>query len=170
MKNILRAVLLLLGLGCTALWAQQNQHLLDGAFTTITDVKLIPNPVKQVLTPQGSSHLEMANPGHPWNAGCVVTVLLPQQRLIFAGVSGEKAFVHYEQGGRAHMWYVKVFKLQPNQTATLLWTGVSGRAARNLDELRSMITSGAIRESGRPRVPSRVPTPARRGVASTARR
>lgn len=139
--------MLLLGLGCAPLCAQHNQHLLDGAFTTITDVKSLPASVKQAFTPEGSSRIEMANPGHPWSVGCVAIKGLPQQRLIFAGVSGEKSLVHYEQGGRAHTYYVKLFKLEPNQRATLLWTGVSGRAARNIDELRTMITSGKIVES-----------------------
>ena len=166
-----RAVLLL-GLSCTPLWAQRDQHLLDGAFTTITDVQQLPASVKQALTPKGGSRIEMAmaNPGHPWNEGCVVKKGLPMQRLIFAGASGEKSFVYYETGGYVHVWRVKVFSLEPSQTAILLWTGVSGRSARNIDDLRSMITSGAFQEISGPRIPPQAPAPARRGAASTARR
>ena len=46
---------------------------------------------------------------------------LPRARLIFAGVSGEKCFVHYEQGGRGRMPLLTLFDLASATGVKPLW-------------------------------------------------
>ena len=63
----------------------------------------------------------MANPGKHFIEGDVIyDSSVPRERLIFAGVSGEKCFVHYEQGGRGHMYLVVFFEGDPKRSNAAL--------------------------------------------------
>jgi hypothetical protein len=122
--------------------ASERQLFLDGSFSLIKDVKLLPVPVLRAFTEQGGTRPVMANPRQDFQAGDVVfDPSLPWKRLIFAGVSGDKCFVHYEEGGRGHTFHLALFNLIPDNTLKPVWKGFcSGRAA-NLAELRSWVAS-----------------------------
>jgi hypothetical protein len=147
MKRAVIGIALLLVLAYVpfkSLWGQERQHMLDGTFTIITDARQLPASVKDEFTPQGSSSMDMANPGEKFQiTDVVVDKKLPWNRLIFAALSSDKCIIHYERGGRAHSYYAKVYGVAPKQRATLLWTGALMQPACNLTELRSMVANSA---------------------------
>ena len=68
----------------------------------------------------------MANPGQKFQATDVVLDrTLPFRRLVFAGAQNDKWFVHYEEGGYAHGYYVVAFKVDSQGDAHFIW-GCSG--------------------------------------------
>jgi hypothetical protein len=80
----------------------------------------------------------MADPGERFEATDVITdPNLPRRRLIFAGVSQDRAFVHYEEGGIAQSYIVELFRLEPSGTAVGIWHGYFG-PAKSLDEIRQL--------------------------------
>jgi len=66
---------------------------------------------------------------------------LPRRRLIFAGVSQDRAFLHYEEGGIAHSYVIELFRLEPSQTAIGVWRGFCG-PAKSLADLRQLMSAG----------------------------
>ena len=84
----------------------------------------------------------MANPGQRFEATDVIRdESLPRKRLIFAGISGNKCFVHYEQGGLGLSYPVAFFELTSSQGMTPIWRGGCGKA-KDLDQLRSLLNQG----------------------------
>ena len=125
------------------------QQFLDGDFSLITDVKSLPRPVLQVFTEVGGSRLLMANPGKRFEATDVIRdATVPRKRLIFAGVLDDRCFVHYEQGGIAHMYILALFNLTSAEGAKPVWRGYCGPAA-NIHDLRSQVDSGKCSQADR---------------------
>lgn len=80
-----------------------RQQFLDNSSTVIRDVRLLPRLVLEKFIEQSGSRPVIANPGKNFIVGDVIyDSSVPRERLIFAGVSGERCFVHYEKGGFAH--------------------------------------------------------------------
>jgi hypothetical protein len=122
-----------------ALSRDQRAHILDGEFSIVTTVEALPDGVKARLARLFKQEkLELANPDQKFNASDVGR---PGRRLIFAGVSKDKCFIHYERGGIAHMYLVVVFEIDKHQNARLFWSG-SGFHTHDLQELRSAIAEG----------------------------
>jgi hypothetical protein len=122
-----------------ALSRDQRAHILDGEFSIVTKVEALPDGVKARLAQTFKQEkLELANPDQKFNASDVGR---PGRRLIFAGVSKDKCFIHYEQGGIALIYRVVVFEIDKHQSAGFLWAG-SGFHAHDLQELRSAIAEG----------------------------
>ena len=120
------------------------QQFLDSTFSLITDARNLPGPVLRAFTEQGGSRLVIANPGKKFRATDVVyDATLPSKRLIFAGVSGEKCFVHYEQGGIGHSFLVALFEVDSNYSMKPIWRGYCGGPAKGIDELRSWLRDGS---------------------------
>jgi hypothetical protein len=118
---------------------QEWEKFLDGDFTIIKDMKALPRSVLHVYTEQGGTRLLMADPGKRFEATDVINdPSVPRKRLIFAGVSGDKCFVHYEQGGYAHMYLLAFFKINSKENLELVWRGYCGPAA-NIQDLRSLV-------------------------------
>jgi hypothetical protein len=116
------------------------QIFLTGDFTIVKDMKMLPPPVLQAYTERGGSRLVMANPGKRFNATDVIyDSSVPRKRLIFAGVSQDKCFVHYEQGGISHSYLVALFKVNSTKLEPV-WKGYCG-AAKNLEDLRSAVAN-----------------------------
>jgi hypothetical protein len=91
--------------------------------------------------------LRMANPGEKYQANDVLEDEPPPplRRLVFAGVSKDKCFVHYERGGWVHGYYVVVFQLSSpriDNSALPIWGGVGVTRAGDLDGLRAAVSSG----------------------------
>jgi hypothetical protein len=87
----------------------------------------------------------MANPGEKYEATDVIgEPRLPSRRLLFAGLSRDKYFIHYERGGRGHSYDIVVFEVDPGKEVKLLWGGSGATGAKSLEQLRSMVASGAF--------------------------
>jgi hypothetical protein len=124
------------------------QHFLNGDFKPINDVRSLPRPVLLAFTEQGGSRLLIANPGKKFEAADVIyDASLPQKRLIFAGVSDNRSFVHYEQGGRALSYVLAFFTLRSSETMTPLWQTYCDGPAANIQELRAKLADGACSQS-----------------------
>ena len=92
------------------------EQFLDGDFRLIKDVKALPEPVIKAFTETDGSRLAIANPGKRFQVTDLVwDESLPWKRLLFAGLSGDKCFMLYEQGGDVHFYVLALFKLgRPN--------------------------------------------------------
>lgn len=122
------------------------ENFLEGNFTIVTNVKVLPNPVLQAFSDDNDSHLLMANPGDKFEAtGVISDRRVPRMRLIFAGVRNDSNFVHYEQGGRAHLFVVALFKLISPIEVEPFWRGYCTGPAHTLAELRSAVVNGSCR-------------------------
>jgi len=78
----------------------------------------------------------IADPGDYFNEGDIIVGDLPTRRLIFAGVTPDRAFIHYEKGGIfGPSSFVVLFRLESPDIAVPLWRGCYGRA-KNLEEIR----------------------------------
>jgi hypothetical protein len=118
-------------------------QLLTGDFKIITTVNGLSPSVQKTFQEKGGSRMILANPGEGFNPSDVISdPTVPQRRLIFAGVSGDKNFVHYEQGGRGYSYVIEVFKIRPGAEAQPLWRGYCREPAENLEKLRSQTESG----------------------------
>jgi hypothetical protein len=118
------------------------EQFLDGDFQLITDMEALPEPVIKAFTETGGSRLTVANPGKRFQLSDLVwDESLPWKRLLFAGLSGNKCFMLYEQGGEGHFYILALFKLSPPN----LLKGVSEGScvpAADIAELRSNVSSG----------------------------
>ena len=121
-------------------------EFLQGEFTIIKDVKSLPSPVLKAFTEIGGSRPVMANPSQKFEVGDVIfDASVPQKRLLFAGVSGDRCFVHYEQGGRGHSHLLALFQLTPGASMKPVWKGYCG-PAKDVQGLRSGIESDRCRQ------------------------
>jgi len=118
-------------------------QLLKDDFRIITDVSVLPTPVLKAFQEKSGSRSLLANPGAKFNPSDVIwDASVPRKRLILAGASTDRCFVHYEQGGRGHSYVIEVFGLRSGETMEPLWRGHCTRPADNLETLRSQITGG----------------------------
>jgi hypothetical protein len=119
------------------------ERFLYGDFKILTDVKALPSSVLQVFTERGGSRLLMANPGEKFQTADVVQdASLPRMRLLFAGVSDDKCFVHYEHGGTGHTYNLSLFGMVYSGSMQPLWRGYCDRPAANFQDLRSLLADG----------------------------
>jgi len=119
------------------------RHFLDDDFKIITDVRALPAPILQIYTEKGGSRLMLANPGQKFEVTDVIRdASMPRERLIFAGVAGDKCFVHYERGGYAHTYVVEFFGITSPDSVEPLWSGYCEAPAANIQDLRSQLIHG----------------------------
>jgi hypothetical protein len=123
----------------------QKAHILDGDFSIQKDVHRLPDTLKSAFAHlAGEQNFEMANPGERFQvADVIVEPRLPLRRLLFAGISKDKYFIHYERGGRGHSYHIAVFKVDPKEEVKFLWGSSGATGAKNLEQLRNMV---AMRE------------------------
>jgi Tol biopolymer transport system component len=126
--------------------AAEKAHILDGEFTIEKQVDRLPDSLKsafEVLAKQNG--FAMANPGEKYQETDVISELgLPSRRLIFAGISKDRYFIHYEKGGIFHSYHLAVFDVSPTGKVTFHWGGAGGPAANDLAQLRKMVSAGAF--------------------------
>src|SRR5438876_12438783 len=116
-----------------------------GNFAIIKDVQALPASILKACTEIGGSRHVLANPGHRFEATDVIRdESLPRKRMIFAGVSGNRWFVHYEQGGRGHSFRLAFFQVTSPSTMKPLWQGFCG-PAKDIADLRSQVRAGCSR-------------------------
>ena len=129
---------------------EQKQHVLDGDFAIKRTVAELPSSVQSELASLfGESVLRMANPGERYQESDVIESgpRLPWRRLVFAGISEDRCFVHYERGGRAHGYYVLIIQLSPHGngvSATPIWGGAGTARADDLKQLRDAVANGRL--------------------------
>jgi hypothetical protein len=122
------------------------EEFLNGGYRIIRNMEALPNPLLRAFTEENGSRLVMANPGESFEATDVISdPSLPRMRLIFAGVWNDQAVVHYEQGGRGHVFIVALFKLDSANKAQPFWRGYCSRPAQDISELRVNVTNGECR-------------------------
>jgi hypothetical protein len=120
-----------------------KEQFLQGNFLIIKDVRALPAPVLRAFTEQGGSRLTMANPGKDFQAtDFILDDTLPSKRLIFAGVSGDRCFVHFEQGGRGHSYVLALFNVTSKDEMKPIWRGYCRAPAAITEDLRSWFIKG----------------------------
>jgi hypothetical protein len=118
-----------------------KELFLQGDFSAVNNVRELPAPVLRVFTEPGSRL--MANPGKDFQAtDYILDNTLPHRRLIFAGVSRDRCFVHYEQGGRGHSYVLALFNLTSTDAMKPAWVGYCPAQAAGFEELRSWVVTG----------------------------
>src|SRR5262249_32462524 len=124
----------------------QAPHILHDDFAVLRTTGAIPQSCKEAFSRfAGDEGFDMADPGQQFQVGDVLQKGLPRRRLIFAGTSSGKCFVHYEQGGIGHSYYLSVLDISA-RGPKLLWNAAGIGPAANLQELRSAIAKGAFQE------------------------
>jgi hypothetical protein len=119
------------------------RQFLDSDFRIVTDVKAIPSSVLQTFTEEGGLRLLMANPGQKFEVTDVISdASVPRERLMFAGVAGDKCFVHYEKGGYAHSYILEIFGPTSTGKVGPLYGGYCDARATNFQDLRSLLIHG----------------------------
>jgi hypothetical protein len=119
------------------------KQFLIGSFSLINDVRDLPGPVLRASTEQDGSRPLMANPGKDFRVGDIILdSTVPSKRLIFAGILGDRCFVHYEQGGIGHSYVVALFKVSSKDSIKPIWRGYCRDAATSLEDLRLWVGDG----------------------------
>lgn len=134
-------------------------HLMKSdSFAAISHVSELPAAVREKLLIPASGkkapEYAMADPGKPWNPGCVVDGT-PSRRLLFAAVSKDHCVVAYESGGIAHMYRANLYRLggaNGGQTASPVWAAYISPKTETLDSLRKEIRSGSVHEIPRDQI------------------
>jgi mono/diheme cytochrome c family protein len=123
----------------------EKTHTLDRDFSIEKEVSRLPDGLKSAFVSLAKMpDFKMANPGEKFQATDVIEAGLPDRRLIFAGISKDRYFIHYEKGGVYHAFYEVVFDVSPDGKVSFLWGGSGTRAAKDLAELRTLISSKAF--------------------------
>jgi hypothetical protein len=125
----------------------QKAHVLDGDFLIVKSVDRLPDGLKAAFCRlAGLREFNMANPGEKYQeADVIVEPGLPFQRLLFAGISSDKYFLHYETGGIGHSYHVAVFSVDSERNVKFLWGG-PGKLAKDLNQLRATVAAGDYKD------------------------
>jgi hypothetical protein len=133
-----------------ALPERLRAHLKDERLQIVTSIRGLPLGVRDELqTLFGSQTLDIAEPGAEFQVtGVVRNSKLPIRRLVAAGCSTDHCLVYYERGGTAHTWHVALFHWTPEATR-FEWGGTAPNNLATIDNVRSMVVSGAIKGGNR---------------------
>jgi mono/diheme cytochrome c family protein len=124
------------------LTAAEKAHILDGEFSIEKTVDHLPDNLKSAFAHLAKEHdFKMANPGEKYQETDVVEPGLPDRRLIFAGVSKGRCFIHYEKGGWGHNFHIVVFDVDPAGKVSFLWGSQGFQSAKDLTQLRTLVSS-----------------------------
>jgi mono/diheme cytochrome c family protein len=128
--------------------AAEKAHIIDGDFTIEKNVDRLPAGLKSAFATLAKQYdFKMANPGEKFQVTDVIDEPgLPIRRLIFAGISKDRYFIHYEKGGIAHTFHLAVFDVSADGKVSFLWGGPGARAA-DLTQLRALVLSKQIPDS-----------------------
>jgi len=120
-----------------------RRAFMDSDFRVVTDVRVLPGSVLRTFTEEGGSRLLIANPGQKFEVtDDILDASVPRERLIFAGVAGDKCFVHYEMGGYVHSYTLEIFGPTSTGKVGPLYGGYCDAPATNFQDLRSLLTNG----------------------------
>jgi hypothetical protein len=127
----------------TVLSQKEKQHVLDGQFTILASAQAVPSFLKRAFAVvTGEPQFALANPGERYQETDVFyEPRLPSRRLVFAGASDRRWFVHYEHGGLGRYYAVVIFEFESTGRVRFIWGGVGPRA-KDFDDLRKAIAEG----------------------------
>jgi hypothetical protein len=121
----------------------ERRAFLAEDYKILRSVTELPEGIVKDFTVKGETRIAMADPGEKFEATDVISdPTLPRRRLIFAGVAGDRAFVHYELGGMGKSFVIEFFRLKSPEIAAGAWHGFCNGPARGLDDLRQRISDG----------------------------
>lgn len=116
-----------------------RRDFLNADFTILRKVADLPAGIKKLYMVKGG-RVAMANPGDEFEAtDFIADPDLPRRRLLFAGVAGDRAFIHYERGGQSHSYLVALFRLKSPDLAVGLCSGYRGRA-EDFEQMRRIVS------------------------------
>jgi hypothetical protein len=115
----------------------ERGRILDGDFTPVRSVDLVPPQVKAAFAAlTRESRFEMADKGQDFQLTDVISKRgLPRRRMILAGISDTTCFLHYEMGGRGHAYYLVVFTTN-SSGAMFVWGGSVPEPSATITQLR----------------------------------
>lgn len=123
----------------------EKQHILDGQFTIVRSTELLPSRLKQAFTVvAGAQQFVMNNPD--WKYPATIDQVFPFRRLLFAGLSGSKWFIHYQCGMSQHYNAVVVFQVEEKKVQ-FLWGGMAPEPATDLNDLKEKIAAGQFTDN-----------------------
>ncbi len=135
----------------------EKQHILDGQFAMVTATEAIPARLKEAFTvitgaqlgfASGAQRFAMENPD--WEPPYQGRRVMSYRRLLFAGLSDNKWFIHYLSGigcGTPGRYYVVVFDTDEQNKVRFLWGGIGPEGAAGLDDLRRGIATGRFTDN-----------------------
>jgi len=103
-----------------------------GYFKEVKTVKELPEAVRKLYP-------EMADPGKPFNSGCVRTDGLPGMAMTFAMQSKDRLWICTEQGGIALVPQVVLYDIS-QKTPALIWKVTRPMHVGNKEALKKAIT------------------------------
>jgi len=119
-----------------------NEELLSGLekdkFTEVKSVKDLPESAKSYYCGKSGSDISkvMADPGQPWESGCVRTGNSPSKGFVVGAKSKNFCLLYFESGGIALMDVIEVLKLSDGKPAERAWSSSMFRDhPKNMDEL-----------------------------------
>jgi hypothetical protein len=111
------------------------------------NVRALPRPIVDALIEEGGSRLTMVNPGQKFEATDAISdSSLPNRRLIFAGTADNRVFLHYEQGGIAHMFILALLRVSAEGNVEPVSRSYCGLVT-DLQALRTEIRNGRCSEA-----------------------
>jgi hypothetical protein len=117
----------------------ERQDFLNADYKILRKMADLPAGVRKLFMVKGTSRMAIADPGQKFEATDFITdAELPRRRLIFAGVAGDRVFVHYESGGIGLSHQVALFRLKSSDDAVGLWIGYRG-PAKDFEELKRLV-------------------------------
>jgi len=123
----------------------EKQHILDGQFTVVRSTEPLPARLKQAfIVITGAQRFMMNDPD--WKYPATLDQVFPFRRLVFAGLSGNKWFIHYECGMWQHYYAVVVFRVDDREVQ-FLWGGSASQQATDLEDLRKEIALGQFTDN-----------------------
>ena len=113
-------------------------EFLAGDFVLVRRVENLPKPVRDWFIERGGSRFTIANPGKDFiRTDVIYDSSLPMRKQIFAGVTDDKCFVHYEHGGFAAHSDLVLFKVisstKADPTSQLICFDFGDEAIHDLD-------------------------------------
>jgi hypothetical protein len=113
--------------------------VLTADFQLIHKMSELPEVAKPLFRNWDDNRFAMADPGEPWQSGCMGNGSLPRESLIFGGLSEDYAFVHYELSrGIANNYRIEVYRVRPTGWQPV-WEETLPRAAHDMKQLRKLL-------------------------------
>ncbi len=107
---------------------EEVQNLKEpGTFKSITKYSDLPSALQKQLG-------KMADPGKPFNAGCVRTNNLPDLSLCFAAKSGDRLWICYQSGGICLVNRLELYDIS-DQKNKQLWSTVTPKPVQSMEDL-----------------------------------
>jgi len=123
----------------------EKRHVLDGQFTIVRSTKLMPARLKEAFIAMADAQRFMMNdPDRKYPE--TIDKVFPRRRLVFAGLSDNKWFIHYECGMWQHYYALVVFQVEDKEVR-FQWGGMAPSPATDLENLRKGIAAGQFRDN-----------------------